>query len=523
MLWNLGGFGASNGVEKLMNKLKTAIFSLLLASSAFAADPKTGVSLTVYSAADPATFDPKSYLQLLSQNPYYAQQMPMPGFGVVRDVRKVQVDGKAPLRFTDVAAGIDPTTVAFRSFTDPSAAVAEQNFEFDLVSSQKLLKRYVDKKVVVERSAGEGKTETITGTLLNADSGLILKDDAGGVRIINNYTGIQLADAAQLITKPTLVWSIDTQKAGEQTVEVSYQTDGITWRADYSLILNADDTKADVSSWVTLLNLSGVTYPNANLKLVAGDVQRVQRNAYQYMEQSRVIGAAMQDQSGGGFTEKSFFEYHLYTLGRQTTLEQNSTKQIELFEPRAEVPVEKVFVYYGLPQAQFWQYGGGPQTDRNLGTEMNKKVDLYVRFKNSEEQGLGIPLPAGRVRVYKRDDADGNVEFVGEDVIQHTPKEEEILIKMGSAFDIVGERKQTDFQVDLNGHWITESFEIKLRNHKETPATVIVKENLFRWANWQISNASHKWEKQDSRTIHMPVELKAGEEKTLTYTVKYTW
>lgn len=506
-----------------MIQMKSVVALLAVASSVLAADPQPGVSLTVYSAADPATFDPKSYLQMITQNPYYAQQMPMPGYGVVRDVRQVRIDGKEPLRFSDVAAGIDPTTVSFRSFSDPDATVLEQNFEFDLVSPQKLLKRYVDKKVIVERTVGEGRTETISGILLSADSGLILKDDAGAVRIINGYSGIQLADAAQLITRPTLVWNLDTKKPGDQTVEVAYQTDGITWRADYSLILDADDTKADVSSWVTLMNLSGAAYPDASLKLVAGDVQRIQPQQQGYGRYELAAAKGMADASGGGFVEKSFFEYHLYTLGRKTSIEQNATKQIELFAPKPGVPVEKVFVYYGMPEARYWQYGGAPQTDRDLGTAMNKKVDLYVRFKNGEEQGLGIPLPAGRVRVYKRDDADGNVEFVGEDVIQHTPKDEEVLIKMGSAFDIVGERKQTDFQVDSGAKWITESFEIKLRNHKQSPATVIVKENLYRWATWQITDSSHKWEKQDARTIHIPIDLKAGEEKTVTYTVKYTW
>jgi hypothetical protein len=271
------------------------------------------------------------------------------------------------------------------------------------------------------------------------------------------------------------------------------------------------------------MNQSGVDYPNATLKLVAGDVQRVQPQQHGARMERMRFAAEDAAGGGGGFQEKSFFEYHLYTLGRKTTIENSSTKQIELFEPKSDVPVEKVFVYYGAPSMRFIPYHGSPHTDRNFGTEMNKKVDLYVRFKNEEKAGLGIPLPAGRVRVYKRDDADGNVEFVGEDVIQHTPKNEELLIKLGSAFDIVGERKQTDFQINVGEEWITESFEIKLRNQKEQPATVIVKENLFRWATWEITNSSHKWEKNDSRTIHMPIDLKAGEEKTITYIVKYTW
>lgn len=509
-------------LRRTLLSIATLSLAACTAVSQDKAPDKPGVSLTVYSAADPATFDPQQYVRMMTlQGPYYRYQNPMPGYGVVRDIRKVKLDANAPLRLTDVAAGIDPTTVRFRSFTDPNASVLEQDFEYDLVSTQALLKKYVDQKVVVERSAGEGKTETIEGTLLSADGGLIVQDNAGAVRIINGYTGVRLADSAKLITRPTLVWDIQTDKPGEHLAEVSYQTDGLTWRADYTLVLNKNDTATDVSSWVTLLNQSGTTYNNATLKLVAGDVQRVKPQQYA-REEMQFRDSVRLAEPAAGFTEKSFFEYHLYTLGRQTTVDNNATKQIELFAPRSDVPVEKVFVYYGLPADPRWSFTPSPITDRELGTRSNKKVDIYVRFKNAKEQGLGIPLPAGRVRVYKRDDADGNMEFIGEDVIQHTPKEEEILIRMGSAFDLVGERKQTDYQIDA-GRFIIESFEIKLRNRKDVPATIIVKENLFRWLNWEITKSSDKWEKQDSRTIHIPVTLKPGEEKVVTYTVKYTW
>jgi len=494
-----------------------------------APDVKPGVSLTVYSSADPAGFDPQAYARRASADPYYHQQQPMPGYGVVRDIREIDLAaGVSELRFTDVAAGIDPTTVAFHSFTDPAATVLEQSFEYDLVSGAKLLEKYVDKDVVVERSLGDGKTESIKGRLLSAAGGLILRDDAGAVRILNSYTAVTLADAADLITKPTLVWRVSSNQPGKQTIQTSYQTDGITWRADYSLVLSADDSRTDISSWVTLLNQSGATYKDATLKLVAGDVQRVQSQQQGGIGGREMAFAARADEDGGGFQQKSFFEYHLYTLGRSVTVGQNSTKQIELFEARKDVPVEKVYVYYGLPaESRYWIFSS-PNLDRNLGTEMNKKVDTYVRFKNEERVGLGIPFPAGRVRVYKRDDAgvkaDGNLEFIGEDVVQHTPRDEKILVRLGSAFDLVGERKQTNMTVDEARHGITESFEIKVRNRKETErATVIVKENLFRWTQWEIVDSSAKWTKQDSRTIHFDVDLKPGEERIVTYTVKYTW
>jgi hypothetical protein len=251
-------------------------------------------------------------------------------------------------------------------------------------------------------------------------------------------------------------------------------------------------------------------------------VQRIQPPQAGY-----AVGGMMRQslaaKADAGFKEKSFFEYHLYTLGRPTSLSDKSTKQIELFPGKSNVPVSKTFVYYGL--ADQWRYWIAPEPnqDRNLGTQSNKKVDIYLMIKNSEKNGLGIPLPAGRLRVYKKDEADAANEFIGEDVIQHTPKDEEVLVKLGSAFDIVGERKQTDFNANYDGHVINESFEITLRNHKKEAAHVIIKENLYRWTNWEITKSSDKWEKQDYRTIHIPVDVPADGEKKVTYSVKYTW
>jgi hypothetical protein len=297
-----------------------------------------------------------------------------------------------------------------------------------------------------------------------------------------------------LITKPTLVWKLNAQQGGEHNALVSYQTDNITWRADYSIALNKDDTAADVSSWITLVNESGASYPNARLRLVAGDVHRI--------ETAQHRGGLLAGGRGGESPaqERPFFEYHLYTIARPTSIANNSTKQIEL-------------------QAY---------TDRDIRDEANKKVDVYLQLKNTEKSGLGIPFPAGRIRVYKRDepnqaDADpaGSLEFIGEDKIDHTPKDEEILVRVGSAFDVTGQHKQTDFVQE--GKELSESFEIKLSNHKKEPAKVLVKETLFRWSNWQITASSDKFEKHNSRTIYIPVEVGAGQEKTVTYTVKYTW
>ena len=475
-------------------------------------------SLTVYSTADPATFDPKGNAQLGNYN-----GQNLPGYGVVRERRQIDLkDGVSTIRFTDVAAGIDPTTVAFESLTDPAGtAVLEQNYEYDLVSADKLLEKYLDQQIIVERDTGNGKSEVVQGKLLSAASGLVL-ETADGVKIVNGYSSISLADAKGLITKPTLVWQLTTAKPGKHDALVTYQTDGLTWRADYNLVLNEKDTAADVGAWVTLVNRSGAGYPDSRLKLVAGDVQRIQPQQQLYRGAPRAM-KSMDESSAAGFVEKSFFEYHLYTLGRTTSLPNNSVKQIELFEAKKDVPAEKIFVYYGLPEQMRYWVAASAYTDRNLGTEANKKVDTYLQIENKEKNGLGIPLPAGRVRVYKRDDADKTNEFIGEDVIQHTPNDEKILIKLGSAFDIVGERKQTGFNINANGHLIEESFEIKVRNHKKEAVTVLVKENLFRWTNWEITDKSDDFQKQDYRTIHFPVQVPADGEKTVTYTVKYTW
>jgi hypothetical protein len=496
-------------------------------------DPSTGSSLTIYSSADPASFNPQQLAQQRAANPYYAWQYKLPGYGVVRQTRKIEMSaGENTVRFSDVATGIDPTTVSFKSLTDATATVLEQNYEYDVVSADKLLQKYVGKRVSGTKKAdpagGNGAREAVAGLLLSFDaSNLVLQTETSGVQILSraDLSGISLIEAGtDLVTQPTLVWKVATTKAGQHATQVTYQTDGLTWRADYNITIRKDDNAADIGAWVSILNESGAAYPDAHIKLVAGDVQRIetQQNQYSPMAAAKAV-RAFDDASTAGFVEKSFFEYHLYTLGRIASLANNSTKQIELFTPKSSVPVTKTFVYYGL--AEQWRYyvAGSPGMDRNLGSDSNKKVDIYLQIQNSEKNGFGIPLPAGRIRVYKRDETDQSAEFIGEDVIQHTPKDEKVLVKLGSAFDIVGERKQTDFNVNYNGHEMTESFEIKLRNHKTEPVDVIIKENLFRWANWDIAHCSDKWEKQDYRTIHIPVHVEKDGEKTVTYTVKYTW
>ncbi len=228
------------------------------------------------------------------------------------------------------------------------------------------------------------------------------------------------------------------------------------------------------------------------------------------------------EDAAAGFAEQAFFEYHLYTLGRTTTLPDNSTKQIELFPAARNVPCEKTFVYYGAAQPVY-AYGPNPVTDRDFGSASNRKVDVYLRFRNSADHHMGMPLPAGRVRVSKQDSADQTLELVGEDVIDHTPKDEAVRLKLGAAFDLVGERRQVSFRVDTSRRQMSEEIEIRLRNHKNQAATVIVKENLYRWVNWTIGQSTHKFDREDARTVHFPVQVPAGGESTLRYTVQYAW
>jgi hypothetical protein len=221
-----------------------------------------------------------------------------------------------------------------------------------------------------------------------------------------------------------------------------------------------------------------------------------------------------------GFEQKDFFEFHLYTLGRKTTLPNNSTKQLELFDQAKQIPAKKVLLYYGAVQPYFYP---SPYTDRNMGVEMNKKVDVYLEFKNDKQFGLGVPLPAGRLRVSQLDKADGSLEFIGEDKIDHTPKDEQVRVKLGSAFDVVGERRQVNFSVDTAGKVMEEEIEVTLRNHKSQPVDVVVKENLYRWSNWKILSQTHKYEKEDARTINFPVKVAKDGTTVVRYRVRYTW
>jgi hypothetical protein len=282
---------------------------------------------------------------------------------------------------------------------------------------------------------------------------------------------------------------------------------------------NANKGVLDVGAWVSILNRSGASYRDAKLKLVAGDVHRAQS------EQEIRLGAMAAERKmrsdAPGFEEKAFFEYHLYTLGRPATIPDRSTQQIELFPAARGVAADKVLVYDGALASPFGF--GEPMLDRGFGIASNKKVDVFLRWKNDAASGLGMPLPAGRIRVSKLDTADQSLELVGEDSIDHTPKDEIVLVKLGTAFDVVGERRQVDFRVDSSRKTIDETIEVKVRNHKSEPVEVLVRERLYRWTTWTITAQSQPFEKVDAKTIRFPVKIAPDGEATVTYSVRYTW
>ncbi|MEZ5498015.1 MAG: hypothetical protein R3E77_01160 [Steroidobacteraceae bacterium] len=502
--------------------LAAASAAALAIGNAGAAD-EDNTAITIYSSARPGAVPAEMYRPLPGMGSPNA--MSVPGYALVRQERPVHIDaGRSELRFTDVAALIDPTTVTFTSLSDADTRVLEQNFQFDLVSSDKLLLKYIDRPITVERNVGN-QPSTLSGTLLSAYGGLVLRGDDGTIHSLTGYSAVHFPDLpGGLNTRPTLVWDVFSRRGGEQRTRVTYQTGGMTWWSDYNLIFtpgrDANSGNLDLSAWVSIINQSGASYENARLKLIAGDVHRAQAVAPAMKRTRAMEMAAMDAAAPAGFEEKSFFEFHMYSLGRPTTLPNNSTKQIELFDRAAAIPARKILLYYGMPYPYYFD---SPYTDRDLGVQMNKKVDVYLQFRNDKQFGLGVPLPAGRIRVSQLDSADASLEFIGEDVIDHTPRDEDVRIKLGSAFDVVGERRQVDFAIDTKAHWIEEEIEIKLRNHKDEAVEVLVKENLYRWSNWRLVTKSQDYVKEDARTIHFPVRVARDGEATVRYRVRYTW
>jgi hypothetical protein len=415
-----------------------------------------------------------------------------------------------------VASRIDPTSVHFRSLADPEGTVVlEQNYEYDIVNSAKLLQKYLDQEISLVTEDGQ----EYVGTLLSGADNVILEAADGQVTVvpfekIKEFTFPALPEG--LITRPTLVWQVESAQGDAQDVEVTYLTGGVNWQANYIVVLADDEQSLDLDGWVTLDNHSGTSYQDAKLKLIAGDIHRAAQE--DYVVQKEVLMAA-EAAPAPQVEERQFFEYHLYEVQRPVTVKDQQTKQIE-FATATGVPATKFFVYDGA-QISFWgPYQ--PVDDPSYGTASNTKVMVMLEFANSEEAGLGIPLPKGTLRVFKQD-VDGSTLLIGEDSIDHTPKDENVRLYVGDAFDIVGERIQTDFRVEYDEDWMEESYEITLRNHKDEDVEIRVVEHLFRWTEWQILESSHDYEKMDAQTIEFRVPVEANGETVVTYTVRYEW
>jgi hypothetical protein len=474
-------------------------------------------SLTVYSSAPPGQMS----TSLLASNSEYV----LPGYALVRDSRRMELGrGSSELRFTDVARRIDPTTVGFSSLTDPEGTrIVEQNFQFDLVSQQKLIERFVGSTISVDQVRGE-RVETVTGKLLSAEGGLILEKDTGEIVTLSSYAAGNVRFPSLpggLITKPTLVWLLDAKRGGTHDTRVSYQTAGMTWWSDYNVTLREKERSCemDFAAWVTIVNRAGASFPNSQLRLVAGEVNRAPAAPMEMQMSRRKADFAAAD-AVVGFQESALSEYHLYTLGRRTDLPDNSTKQMELFPAVKSAPCRKQLVFSAAPP--YLPYYSAPISDQGYAATTEGKTGVYLEFDNKEEGGMGLPLPAGRVRANQAS-VDGSLEFVGEDVIKHTPRGETVRVKLGNAFDIVGERKQTSFEYDDSRDTITESFEVSVRNRKKEAVSVVAREYLYRWSGWTITASSLEPVKRDAQTIDFPLEIPADGEAKFTYTVRYSW
>jgi hypothetical protein len=426
--------------------------------------------------------------------------------GLVKDTRRITIPkGTANLRFMDVASQIIPASVHIKSLVNAdSLRVLEQNYEYDLLNPQKLLDKYVSREVkLYQKNPYSEREEVVSATLLSNNGGPIFRI---GNEITFGHPGRIIFPGVpeNLISKPTLVWMLENDLQAQQKVEASYLTNGITWRADYVMTLNEKDDRADLSGWVTIDNKSGAIYRDAKLKLVAGDVNRVKDEQEYKYKMMRVAEAAAAPAKQ--FVEESFFEYHIYTLQRPSTIKDNQTKQISLVGAD-DIPVKKELEFRGANYYYTGRYGDPIS---------NQKVAVFVEIQNKLEHNLGIPLPKGTVRVYKHD-SEGSLQFIGEDSIDHTPKDEKIRGKLGDAFDVVGTRKQMDWK-KIASDTYEASFEISLRNHKKEDIIVKVIEPIP--GDWTMLSNSHDYKKTAAFTAEFNIPVPKDKESKLTYRVR---
>ncbi len=470
-------------------------------------------------------------------------------FAVVRETLPLDLRaGNNNIRFTNATAQVEPDSVILRDPTNGRVIqVLEQNYRNDPISQDLLLNLFEGKTIEFTVRNEDGSTRVITGKIVR--SGYVPHYGAMS-RYGNQYAANQIAmtqgGASQpiievdgklqftlpgqpifpalgddTILKPTLDWILYSAQPAKFDAELSYVTGGMNWSSDYNIVAPDEGDTLDLVGWVTLDNQSGKQFDHAHIKLMAGDVNKIQ-------PQNRiVVTASAMGGAGGGMppqvTEKAFEDYHLYSLPLPTTIHDRETKQVE-FLRAGGIQSKRLYVYDGVRISQNFNGYQDVRSIAQYGTESNPHVWVMREFVNSQANHLGVPLPAGRVRFYRRDQ-DGQIEFTGENQIEHTPKDETVRVYTGNAFDITGERRQTHFQSQMMqpGGWADESFEIKLRNHKKEAATVRVVEHLYRWSNWAITQESAQHRQIDSRTMEYEVSLRPDEEKTLTYTAHYTW
>jgi hypothetical protein len=452
--------------------------------------------------------------------------------------------GVNQVSFAGITSHLEPDSVILRDLTGRPLQILEQSYRNDPVSQELLLSFYEGKTIDFLVQRGE-KSETIHGKIIRSGYvpisfyqqqndgypqpgiGQPIIEVDGVLRFGLPGQPLFPALGGDTILKPTLSWDLSTTQAGKSQAEISYVSGGMTWQSDYNLVVsdgpkNSGMNSLDLVGWITMRNQSGKTFENARIKLLAGDVSKIQPMPMakaMYEAESR---GRMADAAAPVVREKSFDEFHLYTLERPATLRDNETKQIE-FVRTTGIQSQRLYVYDGAQIDQYGYYNyEQARNDPGYGTASNKKIWVLQEFKNSDTNHLGIALPKGRLRFYRRD-SDGSLQFVGENTIDHTPKDEMIRIYTGNAFDIVGERKRTNYRVDSSKNWMDETFEIRVRNHKKDTANVRVVEHLYRWTNWKLIEQSHQFKKRDAQTIEFPVTVTPNGEAVVTYTVHYSW
>jgi hypothetical protein len=471
--------------------------------------PALGLMLAAAAAAQPA-------LTIYNQN-----------FAVVRE--RVPLDLKAgenAVTFVGATTQLEPDSVVLR---DPAGRlqlrILEQSYRADVMSQGVLLALNEGKEIDFLVRDQNAKEYTVRGKIVRSGynpggehTAPIIEVD-GKLRFSLPGEPLFPALAGDGILKPTLTWKLNASQAAKLDAELGYITGGMSWHSAYNLVAPEKGDTLDVVGWVTVDNRSGKVFDNATVKLMAGDVQKVQPKAPRPMARGAMELAAF-SVADAAVTEKAFDEFHLYSLPRPVTLRDRETKQVE-FMRATGVKAPVVYIYDGA--AQFGIFYGGMNRDPGYGTQSNKKVWIYREFKNSEENKLGLPLPKGRMRFYRKDDADQRIEFTGESELDHTAKNELIRVKTGDAFDVVGERVRTNFQGQNRQDYAEEDFEIKIRNRKAEPIQVRVVEHLYRWSNWTITQKSQDFVKKDAQTIEFSVEVPPDTEKIVTYRVRYDW